>query len=37
MVRSSTAVRQAVAQGSEGLDDLPPAVAAYIREHDLYR
>lgn len=37
MVRSSTAVRHAVAQGSEGLDDLPPAVAAYIREHDLYR
>lgn len=37
MARSSTAVRHAVAQGSEGLDDLPPAVAAYIREHDLYR
>ena len=37
MARSSTAVRHAVAQGLEALDDLPPAVAAYIREHDLYR
>ena len=37
MARSSTAVRRSVAEGSEGLDDLPAAVAAYIRDHDLYR
>ena len=37
MARSSTSVRQSVAEGSETLDDLPAAVAAYIRDHDLYR
>ncbi len=37
MARSSTSVRQSVAEGSEALDDLPAAVAAYIRDHDLYR
>ena len=37
MARSSTSVRRSVAEGSEALDDLPAAVAAYIRDHDLYR
>ncbi|MEY2752285.1 MAG: hypothetical protein RLZZ570_231 [Bacteroidota bacterium] len=37
MARSSTGVRRSVAEGSEALDDLPAAVAAYIRDHDLYR
>lgn len=37
MARSSTSVRRSVAKGSEALDDLPAAVAAYIRDHDLYR
>jgi nicotinic acid mononucleotide adenylyltransferase len=35
--RSSSAVRQAVFAGGEALEDLPTAVAAYIREHGLYR
>ena len=37
MNRSSSAVRQAVFAGGEALEDLPTAVAAYIREHGLYR
>ena len=37
MTRSSSAVRQAVFAGGEALEDLPTAVAAYIREHGLYR
>ncbi|NQW41106.1 MAG: nicotinate (nicotinamide) nucleotide adenylyltransferase [Cryomorphaceae bacterium] len=37
MTRSSSSVRQAVGAGGEALEDLPPDVAAYIREHGLYR
>jgi nicotinate-nucleotide adenylyltransferase len=37
MTRSSSAVRQAVFAGGEALEDLPTSVAAYIREHGLYR
>jgi nicotinate-nucleotide adenylyltransferase len=37
MNRSSSAVRQAVFAGGEALEDLPTAVAVYIREHGLYR
>lgn len=34
---SSTSVRQMLAQASSGAGDLPPAVAAYINRHGLYR
>jgi nicotinic acid mononucleotide adenylyltransferase len=34
---SSTAIRQRVARGGSIRYWVPPAVEAYIREHDLYR
>ncbi len=34
---SATAIRRAIAQGHPVSDQIPPAVMAYIRKHDLYQ